>query len=445
MVIGKLILKLGIESENLGALKAFENTAKTAEKAATGAAVKTTKLNVAKKSLSQSIKKITTDLSRYRIQVLGVTTALTAMSIYASKVALGLRQFEMNTGISAQKLQKWQQQMALSGISADETASSISGLQQAITEIKMGAGDVSPFAFLGVGVNRDPLVVLDQLKRRLAAFAPEVGTLMGTKMGLSPQFISALREANSIPESDKSLIMTDAELGRMKEFNIYFNRVWDNIKRAAQKLGALLSPIAREVLWLGDRFQKAFRTVAQFINGLIPSIGSFKIVIVALGVVLAAAFFPISTSITAILLALEDFATFWRGGNSMMGAIIGYFTDWKRPLQDIVILVASIVSGLTAAFNFIARLSGAKEIADLGESMMEGLANNTGMFNSYQDAQMAAMSNGKMITRGYDEKNPGPTVNKTVIINGVKEPQKAVDILKREFNQTTFQGSAPEG
>jgi hypothetical protein len=449
MIIGKLILKLAVQGENLDALKQFESGAKAGDKAARGAAVGTQKLERSKKTLAQSVRQCTKDLAKFRMHVIFTTTALTGLSIYASKTAAELRRFEMNTGLSAQKLQEWQQQAALSGVSADEMADSLTGLQKAVTEIKLGAGNISPFAMLGVDPHSDPFAILTQLQTKLKSFNPALGTTLATQMGLSDNVIAFLREMQGIEPSDKGLILTKDEISRLKEFNIYFNRIWDNIKRTAQKVGGLLSPIAHEVLWVADRFRKAFMTVAEFIMGLVPKLGPFKIAIISVGIALAAAMFPATAAIAGVLLALEDLATFSRGGNSAIGAVIGWFQDWRRILQDVILALATIVytvetlSGLTLFRYMIAKTTGGKMSEGLGDQIANFVT--TGAMGAYNDSQMAAMKDGKAILRPYGDNSSSSSTTNNITINGVSTPERLVKVLQKYSVVPMNQSVVPEG
>ena len=421
MVIGKLILKLGIEAENLDALKAFEKETKTTEKSTRAAAASTQKLDKSKKNLGLTLRNVKKDLNKFRLEAGLVITALTGLSIYASKVAQSLRVFTLNTGMSAQMLQEWQQQAALSGVSADEMTQSITGLQQAMTEIRMGGGNVAPFATLGVPLDKNVDKVLNNLKNRLKAFPEAIGTTIAKEMGLSEQFIAMLREMDSIKSSDKGLILTDEEISRLKDFGIYFNRVWDNIKRSGQKVGAVMTPIAHMVMWIADRFAKAFVTISGWIRKAEPELKRLKIPLTLIGLaIMGWVLGPVITGLIAIGLALEDIASYDRGENSGIGAVIGWFSNWRRVLQDIVLILAAIIDTVeTLTLLKFVRGAGVKGI---GEKLSEIVS--SGAMGQYDEAQMAAKGkNGKRLYRGYDDK-PGtgsetPSVNyNTFNING---------------------------
>jgi hypothetical protein len=446
MIVGKLILKLGIEAENLEVLKKFEDDAKKSAKTVDTAAKSTDKLSVSKKKLGFNVRELVKDLQKFRTHAIFASTAATALSIMSGKSAAEFRRFELNTGMSAQKLQEWQQRAAMSGVAADDMQQSIQGLQQAMTEIRMGGGDVSPFARLRIPVGNDPLVVLNTLRDRLKEFPTEVGTAFARRMNLSDNMIAFLREMKDMPEGDKSLLMTDAELKRMKEFDVYFNRVWDAIKRTGMKLGALLSPLAKDFIYTADRFRKAFMDIGNYMTDLFDRFPHLSTQLKLMGIALAAALFPVTTSIAAALFAIDEAMGFMRGDNTYLGMFIGMFVDWENTLKKIYILIPAIISGVISAANVIARMSGAKEFPDIGEAMMDN-AIKSGILSGEHDFRFARMEGGNMAMRGrYEPKGGyrdaqagGPqTTNNTVNISGVSDPNLAAKMAFQELTKLTY-------
>ena len=343
MVIGSLILKLGVEGTNLDKLKQFESDVKKGSQVAGVSVLATQKLDKAKTGLGRTLAMVSRGLIDMRGKVLLVTSAMTALSIIGGKAAQSLHVFENNTGMSAQALQEWQQKAALVGISADEVAQSMQGLQQSVVDVLLGGGDVTPFSRLGVSLSRDANVMMKQLSAASNRMAPEVFANFAAKLGLSPSMISFFKDMNELKGGDKELILSKAELSRLRDFNIYFNRVWDNIKRSGNKIGSILSPIAKEVMWAFDKMAKFGLAIAQAIEEWGPAI---KKSIVPLGIAIAALaviFAPLTATLFLLALAFEDVWGFMHGEVSLTGGILGYFSNLNRVLQDTKMFAAAVL------------------------------------------------------------------------------------------------------
>lgn len=435
MVIGQLILKLGVQAENLEALRQFETGANRGAVAARGAATGTGLLAAAQGKgtltslkLTDTIRKGVLELNKYKLVVIAVIAGLTGLSKAAGVVALNLTRFESNTGLSAEKLQEWQQQAALSGIAADEMADSIMGLQRAQQEIAMGGGNVAPFAMLGVNPQANTFDLLDQLHNKLNAVSAAKGTLFGEQMGLSPNMIAFLREGKR-PGSDKALLLSKEEIIRLREFNMYFNRVWDNIKRSAQKAGAILAPIATAVVWAIERFRMAFADLADIFSKWgdnLEGLKKYKVALVIFLTGLAAALFPVATAAMLVALAFEDIMSFMRGDNSAIGAMIGWFIDWKRALWDVGLAIAAVIEGMEFMTGLrlkdyaVSKATGQPMPKSAGETMADMINElaSKGFGLQYNDAKMAAMNKqGDVITREYDQKTPVVNVHNTVNVD----------------------------
>ena len=300
MQIGELFFKLGIQGG--------ENAAAAVQKLKTGVSGLVTPMNVA------------------RLEILGVTAALVAFVASAAKSAQELVRFTNVTGLSAQELQRWQQAAAGSGVSGDELASSIKAIQRAQTNLQLGRGDYAPWALLGLNPNQDPFAVLAQLQERIKSVPTARGTMFAEELGLSENVVSFIREMKTIPAGDKSLLLSDAEIKRLKAFDVDFNRLMDNAKRLTQKFGMALIPVAEKVLHFFDHIRMGFTDVGRLVQQAEMHMHGFGRTILMVGALIAAAFFPVTAAVLGIFLLIEDFAVHRRGGKSVIGALIKYFS-----------------------------------------------------------------------------------------------------------------------
>lgn len=445
--LGKLVLQLGIEAGDLSALDKFEDKAKDAAKGADEAAKKTERFGQSSLKLRDFLERASRGLMRFKIHAAIVVAALTALTIRASMLAQQLTRFSLTTGLSAKELEKWQQQASLSGVAADEFKDSMVGLQRAATEVMMGGGNRAPFAFLQIQPTTNAFKMWEQLMQRAQTMDPARFSMYASMLGLTENMIALAREAKNLGPVDESLLLTDDDMKRLKEFNIYFNRTWDNVKRIGNKIGALMSPIATWVMWVFERLARGGKHLAEIGHKIWGAMGPLKGAILAL-VPLFAAWFPWTTAIVAAVVALEDFLTFMRGGKSIVGAVIGWFSDWRRMLQDIVIFLATIVDltesivGAKLLSYLYHKAKGTEYAGGLGEGIMD-MATKMGAFDSYGESPIATMRDGKLTL--IDKKGNPINVNVTNNISGQSAPRTAAKETTKAIKGAMGQIPVPQG
>ena len=312
--IGELFIKLGVKAANLQIIP----------------------------NLKKGLQDIIKPAMAARIELMGFAATVTVLTERASKAAAELNKFRNLTGLSTQTLQAWQQQAAMSGVSADEMTSSIEGLQQAQYDLSMGNGNLAPWAMLGIDPQSNPFDVLEQLKTKLGQFDTVRGTALARDLRLSDSMISFLREAKSLPAADKSLIMSDKEIKQLKAFNIYFNQFWSKTKLTLQRVGIALAPVAKGVLDAMLHITNSFQYASKGIEWLVSKFKAVGPVLAAIGFIIVAAFSPVTAVLIGFALAFDDIMTWMRGGKSVTGALIGPFKEWRDTLKQILDLLNQI-------------------------------------------------------------------------------------------------------
>jgi hypothetical protein len=345
--VGEIFLRLGVKSENLDKLTKFKGDAHGAAGTAGDLASAIGKMDMKLKEAGDKIREFLGPLTIIRLQLLATVGTLTLLTEKASKVASELTKFTNLTGLSAQQLQLWQQAAAASGVSAEEVQGSIEGLRQAATDISLGKGNIAPWAMLGIDPRQDPFKVLEQLKDKLKTFPTAMGTKLAGDLGLGKDMINFLKESKSLMPADKSLILSDKEIKKLKEFNILYNRIWDNAKRTLQKFGVIAQPIAEFVLKAFDRMSKALMDGVRVVQWLGDRFKAIAPILGAIAIAIAAYFFPVTAGLMAVAMVLEDIASYARGDDSIIGRLIERYKDFHSVLLDITLALASIADIVT--------------------------------------------------------------------------------------------------
>lgn len=296
------------------------------------------------------------------------------------KATVALTNFNMQTGLSVQKLLQWQKvaQLADVTLSAEQITQSIAGLQQNLAQIRLGAGNVAPFQLLGIDVaGKNAFQVLEDVRGAIKGLDAATATNLIAQMGLSPQFVNVLRMTREEFEAiNKEFFLNQKQQASIVKLGTSFKKLQLQLGFLRDNIVAQFAPVLIKLLttiskWFSKngksvikdlgKIVKVFVKIGQVlsnsagmifkvIDGLMNMKGVIKAlipIITALGV----AFFRPQLAITALLLLLDDLAVFMRGGDSLIGRgleALGKITQ-KHPLLSGAINAG--VGGLKKVFG----------------------------------------------------------------------------------------------
>lgn len=341
MEIGQIFIRLGVKPENLEAVSKFKVDMTQTAIATKAAGDQTAQAGQSISTLKGRFSDLISPINAARLQILAFHSAVLAATKSASNQAAELLRFQANTGLSAQRLQEWQSKAAAAGVDSGELVGAIKSIQSA--QVDMMRGQVAPaWRLLGIDPRQDPFAVLEQVRSKLAQMPAAMGTKLAQDLGMSWDLVASLRELHTLPPAPKELLLTDREISRLKGFNVAFNSTWNNIKLGAQKFGAVMQPIAEGVLFVMNRLLMMMQDITNGFQRIMIFLEPWKNWIVGLATLLMLSFAPFTTMLVGLLLVLEDFATYMRGGKSVTGA----FINWVDKLGERFTWVKSIVDTL---------------------------------------------------------------------------------------------------
>lgn len=308
MNIGQLFVTLGIKGQGLGTLK----------------------------DVASKIAGLPADAAAAIAGMAGISLELSKMAQEAMHTAVAFQAFTNQTGLSWQQLQRWQIVAEQANVSTDAVATSISGLERNLAEIRLGRGNIAPFQMLGIDPRQDAFGVLEQLRKRIKGLNPATATNMITQMGLSPDMMNVLR-------------LTD------QQFTTFSNHVHGLTERQEQDfLKAKLS-----IVELGQSFRYAMFGILSDFTEAIEKAKQFKGVLIALGAIAAVVaiyFFPITSAMAALLLVLDDLAVYFTGGKSLTGLGVEGFKKFSKELGEFIAKSDSkSIMAIATAVDFLAR------------------------------------------------------------------------------------------
>lgn len=205
----------------------------------------------------------------------------------AMNAAVGLNQFHLATGLSAESLQEMQYNAKLANVSTSEMMNTVKNLQKIGNDIRLGKGDAQPWvAFLGLDPTQDPNKLIAKLRASFSSLTDAQAGFarnIASQAGISDTVFAWLRTKPGPDEVlPKWAELTDQNTAAL----VALNREWQKlegqtggeknkfISELAPALTSILvdlEPVAREfgkfVFWL-DRGSPAANAVKDAIVGL---------------------------------------------------------------------------------------------------------------------------------------------------------------------------------
>lgn len=283
------------------------------------------------KSFDNGLKDLTQQLDLTKIGAIAAVYAIDRFIESSVAGGVALYNFTQQTGDSAEALQQWQQaaNAANPALGIDQVAQSIQTLQNNLVEIRQfGTGNASPFAWLQVDIGRakDAFDVLEQVHERLksGAYSPALATNLIQKMGLNPGFINIL--ASTDEQFNK--FMKDAQrspdaIGKLKDLGTRIAELKYNLSAFKDNLVASSAPALNKLIDLlyavGHIFATSIQGYKEFAKEF-PTVTSAFVAGVGLMVV---ALNPLKATLTGLLLLMEDFYVYKKGGKSVFGELFG--------------------------------------------------------------------------------------------------------------------------
>ena len=238
--------------------------------------------------VDKGLKGIVTTGLAVKAGLLAMTYGLQRLMNKASMAGASLNQFENSTGLSAQKLQKWQYAGRQFNVGADEVTQSIRSVQDAMTNMLLGKGAPEGFGMVANMVDIDPNKVRDTfyVMEKLQEFARQVPADVSKNMmksfGLSEGVIAAMRQNAFRPDVfQQAPIYTADEIKKLRVLNVGWENLGDKIDKAIGRLNAKhggqflkdITKLSENVLNLADSLAtlaeklEVFKTVSTAFEG----------------------------------------------------------------------------------------------------------------------------------------------------------------------------------
>lgn len=378
-------------------------------------------------TLNNKMKSWWGNLAAARIQILAISGVMTAFTKKISDVAVNIDKISTLTGLSNNSVQRMGDMAAQTGANVDDLAGAVQSFQKQSVDIMLGkGGNIGTFQFLGINPHEDPLKILDQLSKKLKTMPTALGTSMAKDLGLSDDLIYFLKNTDNLRPISEETIITDKEIERLKAFNFNFNRVWEMGKRTLTKFGAAISPIMNQVTYFFERISLMFSGLINKIEPYLGKIMKWMPLVVTLGAIMFAAFFPVTAAVLLLLAAFEDIYTYMHGGDSLFGSMVKWLGDIKERLRDVIkwsLFLGNIFTGGNFDEQFQNMLNSVDNKFDEMKSKEKVIGEGT---------VLAATAGSKTSTQDYS------TQVLNFNIDGAKDPSAVGDEVLSRFAQGAY-------
>lgn len=337
MNIGELIFALGFKSVGGNVAKNFEKQVSSI--ASTEGEANSVRQEGIKTTSTMMVKigQLGQILSSVKFQITAVTSALVYFVKSASDAAVEVDKVQALTGLSAGTIQRLGAMAAQTGMNIGDLTGAIQHFQRESVNIQLGrGGNIGAYQFLGIDPHEDPLKILDQMSKKLKTMPTALGTTMARDLGLSDDLIYFLKNVDNLAPVSDEVILSDKEIKRLKQFNFYFNKIFDQSKRVLQQFAVALAPVAEGVLFFFEKLGNMFSGVSQKLAKFSTSVRPYLLPLIVMGAALFAAFMPVTAAFIAIAAVLEDLWSFVNGEDSLFGRMFNWLTDINARLKDLI-------------------------------------------------------------------------------------------------------------
>jgi hypothetical protein len=337
MNIGELIFALGFKSVGKDVVKNFEKQVTNLTNVEADANSTRQQGIKISDTMASKMGQFGQILSNVKFQIAATASALVYFVKSASDAAVQVDKVQALTGLSSGTIQRLGAMAAQTGMNIGDLTGAVQNLQRESVNIQLGrGGNMGAYQFLGIDPHEDPLKILDQVAKKLKTMPIALGTTMARDLGFSDDLIYFLKNADNLAPVSDEVILSDKEIKRLKQFNFYFNRIFDQSKRVMQQFAVVLAPIAEGVLFFFEKMGNMFTGVSQKLAKFSTSVRPYLLPLIVMGAALFAAFMPVTAAFIAIAAVLEDLWTFVNGGDSLFGRMFNWLTDINARLKDLI-------------------------------------------------------------------------------------------------------------
>lgn len=395
----------------------------------------------------QDVRKLSAGIKDMRLGLGAALNEFYKLTSAAREMAVSLDTYQVNTGLSAEQLQRLSFQASQAGVSMTELGSTIQKLQRMNANARLGYGWDPILSRFGLHPGQDPVTQLNQIGsalRRLRATNPAEASALANRVGLSDSMYYAMMRGTT-EQMDEQLILTNKEQQALVKLNQQWNKLWFNLKQIGAKLQVLGAGLQTKFVKLLIEASQGFLNLVTKAKEFLDTNEKLKYALSALAVAVTAYLAPWLLTLGAIALVLQDIWVYFQGGDSITGKIIDWVNQSER-LKNIWQGIKIVFDGVLWVLNKIGTIIG-EVVGFLNEhpKLTEALLT---VGSKAVDAAGSVLFPGSKALEllGQVSRNGGASVtqnNHTVVhvasTGDVAQDAKNVRTIQNELNQTQGQ------
>jgi len=350
-------------------------------------------------------------MTTVKVGMFAATAAAAATSLAIRKItsdamagAVAFKQFEVETGASAQQLQKWQSVAEQTNQSAESVSSAIKAIVSNQEKIRLGQGDISGYQLLGIDPRQDPFKILEDLREKSKGLSDGMKKNILSQIGVGTGLLQTLNLTRDEFDSmaDRAWIISPQAIETLNKTKSSVDLASRAIKYMKTQIAVGLSPEIRkttkdiqEFLKANEKgiikgfklgykyvsmFVGAITNAASMINSLVRSTvgweaaikGLLGVIILMNSALLISPIGLIAAGFILLVAVLDDLYVYSKGGKSLFGEFMKSFPELEKSLKG-------FFSSLKEAYNLYKAFSSSdemsiknilKEWGDLGKSIL---------------------------------------------------------------------------
>lgn len=335
------------------------------------------------KSFTRSLNVAKGALITIGATVAATSAAIIKISTDALDAAAAFKQFEAETGASAQELQRWQAVAEQTNSSAEAVSSAIRAITANQEKIRLGQGNISGFQLLGIDPRQDPFQILDQLRERTDGLSEAMRRNILSQLGVGAGLLQTLELSNEEFDAlaSRAFIIPQSAINTLADTRASLNQAGRAIDFLKTQIAVGLSPQIKELTdsfiafiqqnqqGIIEGFQKAFEIITRFgraigraaslINNLVRSTigwenaikGVIAVVAILNAGLLASPIGLITAGIILLIALLEDLYVFSQGGKSLFGVLLENFPALGDAIDGALSGISNVIETIRAVLG----------------------------------------------------------------------------------------------
>lgn len=309
------------------------------------------------KSVQKSVdhfKNLAKEATKLTVRFLSIKKIVGEVFSFQSE-AEGIGRLAKMASVSTDTIQDLGNALKNYGGSASSASSTLAKLSKQIADLRMGKGGAMARVVMQYGLDtsaKSPEDMLLNISKRMQGMGALQQVNFGRALGLDDATIMLLQQGvegvRKELEKAKDLRLFDKEDIENAE---KIQREWRELEIRLRQISAIM------IRWINPLITAISKELLQITKDLKEHPNIIKEIGVALGLLLAG-FKPIWLLLTAGAFILQDYLTYLRGGDSVIGEIIQKLYEWKDILKWIGIAFLALSFPLSTLAFFIGKWLG---------------------------------------------------------------------------------------